>query len=76
MQKAVAADAEIDERRLDARLQVDDAAFVDVADVVFLARPLDVQLFEQSVFNDRDAAFLRLRDIDQHFFFHVWGGFR
>ena len=37
VQEAVAADAEIDERRLDARLQVDDAAFVNVADVVLLA---------------------------------------
>ena len=71
VQKAVAADAEIDERRLDARLQVDDPALVDVADVVVLAGPFDVQLFEQSIFNDRDPAFLRLRDVDQHFAFHA-----
>ena len=71
VQKAVAADAEIDERRLDARLEVDDPALVDVADVVVLAGPLDVQLFEQAVFDDRDPAFLRLRDVDQHFLFHV-----
>ena len=73
VQKAVAADAEIDERRLDARLQIDDPALIDVADVVVLAGPLDIELFEQSILNDRDPAFLRLRDIDQHFFFHVAG---
>ena len=71
VQKAVAADAEVDERRLDARLQVDDPALVDVADVVVLAGALDVQLFQHSVLNDRDPAFLRLRDVDQHFLFHV-----
>ena len=37
MQEAVAADAEVDERRLDARLQVDDLALIDVAYVVVLA---------------------------------------
>ena len=61
VQKAVAADAEVDERRLDARLQVDDLALVDVADVVVLAGPLDVQLFQHAVFDDRDPALFRLR---------------
>ncbi len=70
VQEAVAADAEIDEGRLDARLQVDDDAFVDVADVTVLAGPLDVQLFQDPVFNDRDPAFFRLGDVDQHFLFH------
>ena len=70
VQKAVAADAEIDERRLDARLEVDDLALVDVADVIVLAGALDVQLFQHAVLNDRDPAFLRLRDVDQHFLLH------
>ena len=70
VQEAVAADAEIDEGRLDARLQVDDDAFIDVADVAVLPRALHVQLFQGPVFHDRDPAFLRLRDIDQHFLFH------
>ena len=70
VQEAVAADAEIDEGRLDARLQVDDDALVDVADVAILPRALDVQLFQGPVFHDRDPAFLRLGDIDQHFLFH------
>ena len=47
VQKAVAADAEIDERGLDARLQVDDLALVDVADVIVLAGALDVELFQR-----------------------------
>ena len=36
VEEAVASDAEVDERGLDARLQVDDDALVDVADVVVL----------------------------------------
>ena len=62
VQEAVAADAEIDERRLDARLDVDDAALVDVADVALVAGALDVQFFEHAVLEDGDAAFLRLED--------------
>jgi len=71
MEEAVAADAEIDEGGLDARLQIDDASFIDVADVRFLAGAFDIELFEESIFNDRDPAFLRLRDIDEHFAFHA-----
>src|SRR5262249_21237090 len=70
VQKAVAADAEIDERRLDGRLDVDDAALVDVADVALVAGALDVQLFEHAVLEDGDAALLRLEDVDEHFFLH------
>ncbi len=70
VQEAVAADAEIDERRLDARLEVDDLPLVDVADVIVLAGALDVELFEHAVLDDRDPAFLRLRDVDQHFLLH------
>ncbi len=70
VQKAVAADAEVDEGRLDARLEVDDLSLVDVADVVVLAGPFDVELFQHSIFNDGDPAFFRLADVDQHFFLH------
>ena len=59
VQEAVAAHAEIDECRLDARFQVDDHPFVDVADVIVLAGPFNVQLFQNSVLDDRDPAFLR-----------------
>ena len=70
VQKPVAADAKIDERRLDARLQVDDPPLVDVADESLLAGPLNVEFFEQVVFEDRNPAFFRLRHVDQHFAFH------
>ena len=71
VQKPVAAHAKIDKRRLDARLQVDHDSLVDVPYVIVLSGSFDVQLFEDSVLNDRDPAFLRLRDVDQHFLFHV-----
>jgi len=70
MQKTVAPDPEIDECGLDARLQVDDASLVDVADVIVRAGSFDIEFFEQSILNDRDPAFLRLRHVDQHFAFH------
>ena len=71
VQKAVAAHAEIDERRLDARLQVDHDAFIDVSYVIVLPGPFYIQFFQGSVLNDRDPAFFRLRDVDQHFLFHL-----
>src|SRR5205085_5447841 len=71
VQEAVAAHAEIDERRLDARLDVDDAALVDVADVALGAGPLHVELFQHAVLHDGDAALLGLQDVDQHFLFHA-----
>ena len=70
VQESVAAHAEIDERRLDAGFDVDDHPFVDVAHVIVLPAAFDVQFFEHSVFDDGDAAFLRLGDVDQHFLLH------
>ena len=61
VQKAVAAQAEIDERGLDGRLDVGDAALVDVADVAGGAGSLHVKLFELAVFDQGDSAFLALR---------------
>ena len=71
MEEAVATDAEIDEGRLDAGLQVDHHSLVDIAHVTVLAGPFYVQLFQDAVFNDRNPAFLRLGNVDQNFFFHV-----
>src|SRR5581483_2681768 len=71
VQKTVAAHAKIDECRLDARLDVDDAALVDVADIALGTGPLHVELFQHAVFNDGDAALFGLQDIDQHFLFHA-----
>ena len=70
VQEPVAADAEVHERGLDARLDVDDPALVDVPDVALLAGPLDVEFFQHAVLDDRDPALLRLEDVDQHFFLH------
>ena len=64
VEKSVAADAEIDEGGLDAGLQVDDPALIDIADVVIRAGAFDIKFFEQTVFNNGDPAFLRLRHID------------
>ena len=71
VKEAVAADREIDEGGLDGRFEIDDLSLVDVAGVALVAGALDVQLFEDAVLDDRDAAFLGLQDIDQHFFFHA-----
>ena len=71
VQEPVAADAEIDKGRLDAGLQIDDDSLVDVSDVVVLPGSFDVQLLEDSILNNRDPAFFRLRDVDQHFLFHA-----
>ena len=72
VQETIAADAEIDEGGLDAGLDVDDAALVDVADVAFVTGALDVQLFEDAVLQDGDAAFLGLQHVDEHFFLHAF----
>ena len=73
VQEAVAADGEVDEGGLDGRLQIDDLSLVDVPGVALVAGPLEVQLFEHAILNDGDAAFLRLEDVNQHFFLHAVG---
>jgi len=70
VQEPVAPHAEIDKGRLNARFQIDDNAFVDIADVTVLARALDIQFFENAVLNYSDPALLRLRHVDQHFLLH------
>ena len=70
VQEPVAAEAEVDERRLDARFDVGDAALVDVADVRRRARPLHVKFFELAVVEQGNAALFALADVDQHFFRH------
>ena len=69
--EAIAADTEVDEGGLDARLDIDDASLVDVAHVALGACALHVKLFENAVLDDRDTNFLRLEAVDQHFFLHV-----
>lgn len=58
------AHAKVDERRLNTGLEINDPALVDVPDVVILARSFDIKLFQYSVFNNRDPAFLGLRHVD------------
>ncbi len=70
VQKAVAADAKVDKGGLNAGLEVDHLALVDVADVIVLAGSFDVQLFEDGVLDNRDPTLLGLRDVDQHFLLH------
>src|SRR5262249_34877422 len=64
VQKPITPDAEINKRRLDARLQVYDPALVDVSDIIALAAALQIKLFQLSVFNNRNPALLRLCDVD------------
>jgi hypothetical protein len=73
VQEAVAADGEVDEGGLYGRLQIDDLSLVDVPGVALVAGSLEVQLFEHAILNDGDAAFLRLEDVNQHFFLHAVG---
>ena len=70
VKKSVPADTKVNERSLDAGFDINHAAFVDVADVLFETTALDVQFFKNAIFYDGNSALLRLEDIDQHFFFH------
>jgi hypothetical protein len=64
MQEPVPSDSKIHERGLDTGLNVDDSAFIDVPDVALLAGSLDVEFLQHSILDNRNAAFLRLEDID------------
>ncbi len=57
VEEAVAAEAEIDERGLDGRLDVGDAALVDVSNVGSGAGALHVQFVETAVLQKGDSAF-------------------
>jgi hypothetical protein len=71
VQEAIPAYREVHERGLDRRLEVDDLSLVDIAGVAFVAGPLDVELFEDAVFDDGDATFLGLEHVDEHFLLHA-----
>ena len=70
VQEAVAAQAKVDERRLNRRLDVHHLALVDVIDVGGGAGSLHVKFFEHSVFHEGDSAFFALGDVNQHFLCH------
>ena len=62
--------AVIHKGRLQARLNFDDDAIVDIAFDLLLARGFDGQLFEYAIFHDRDATLFLVRDVNEHLFFH------
>ena len=67
MEETVRGEAEVDERGLDGRFHVRDAALVDIADIGGGSGPLDIQLFESSLAQEGDPAFVAVGDVDQHF---------
>jgi hypothetical protein len=71
VEKAIAADREVDEGRLDGRLDVDDLALVNVARIALVAGAFHIQLLENTVLHNGNAAFFGLEHIDQHFFLHA-----
>jgi hypothetical protein len=70
VQEPISTDAEIDEGSLDARFDIDNLSFVDVPDPVVLAGAFGVEFFEDSILEKGNAAFFRLRNIDEHFLLH------
>ena len=70
MEEAISADTKVDEHRLDARLDIDDASLVDVADDVLVGDSLDVEFFEDAIFNDGNSRLLREERVNEHFFLH------
>jgi hypothetical protein len=71
VQETVLDQAEINEGRLDGRLDVGDAALVNVADVAGAGDPLHVEFFELGVGHYGDSAFLPLDRVNEHFFNHL-----
>src|SRR5262245_57709103 len=70
VQETVSTDSKVNKGGLNAGFDIDDSSLVDIADVAFLTGSFDIEFFEQAVFNNRDPTFLRLEDVDQHFFLH------
>ena len=62
--------AEVDERRLNARLDVYDPALVDVADMRGAAGALYVEFLQFPSVHDRNPAFLAGDRVNQHFLCH------
>jgi len=71
VEKAIAADREVDKPGLNGRLEVNDPALVNIARVALVAGSFHVKFFEYAVFDDGDSAFLGLKHVDQHFFLHA-----
>jgi len=66
VEEGVLLEADVDERGLEAGVDVLDAALVDVADQRLVAGALDVEILEAAAADDRDAGLLLLDRVDQH----------
>jgi hypothetical protein len=64
MEEAVAADAEIDKGSLDARFDIHDSAFVDIADVTFVTGAFNIQFLENAILHNGNPAFLGLQYVN------------
>ena len=71
VEEAVLRQAEVNERRLDRWLDVQDVRLVDIPDVGCAADPLDVQFLQRAVLYHRNATLVPLHVVDQHFLFHA-----
>jgi hypothetical protein len=71
VQEAISTHRKVDERGLDSRLQVDDSPFINIARVALVTGALHVKLFEDTILNDGDTAFLGLKHVDEHFLLHA-----
>ena len=65
MEKRVLGVADVDERGLEARIEILDPALVDAADHPVVGLALDFEFFEAAVHQKRDALLERLRVDDQ-----------
>jgi hypothetical protein len=70
VEEAISPDREINEGSLNGGFKINHPPLVDIACVCFVTASLDVKLFQHAIFNNGDPAFLRLEDVDQHFFLH------
>jgi hypothetical protein len=71
VKESVSSNREVDESRLDGGFDIDDFSFIDVPGVTLVTGPFNVELLENAVFDDCDAAFFGLEHVDQHFFLHA-----
>ena len=65
-EERVALGTDVDERRLDRRMNPPDDTLVDIALQMLAAERLDLEGLELAVLNDPDAALFRMGDVDQH----------
>ena len=67
LEKARFGSADVDESGLQARLDTEDDALVNVALDLFFAADFNVQLHQATVVDNCHTGFFRVHDVDQHF---------